>query len=98
MKLTHEERLLEAASNLSLNESESSMEKNIIRSSSTSRCKRLRNERESRNEIERQKLQKLSDISEALKERNALFKDFIEIYKKNQNKMKYNISNKINKT
>ena len=97
---------MEAASNLSLNESDSSMEKCIIRSSSTSRCKRLRNERKSRNEIERQKLQKLSEISETIKERNVLFKDFLEIYRKNSEKkkkynisreMKYNISNKINK-
>ena len=64
------------------------MEKSIIRSSSTSRCKRLRNERESRNEIKRQKLQKLSEISEAIKERNVLFKDFLEIYRKNSAKNK----------
>ena len=77
---------MEAASNLSLNESDSSMKKNIIRNSSTSRCKRLRNERESRNDIESQKLKKLSEISEALKERNILFKDFLEIYRKNSEK------------
>jgi len=64
------------------------MEKRIIRYSSTSRCKRLRNERESRNEIERQKLQKLSEISETIKERIVLFKEFLEIYRNNLAKNK----------
>ena len=58
---------MEAASNLNLNESDRSMEKIIIQSSCTPSCKRLRNEMESRNEIERQKLQILNEISEALK-------------------------------
>ena len=79
---------MDASSNFNLSEDDYSMERIIIQSSSSStpRCKRLREERESRNEIEKIKLQKLTEISESLKERNALFKEFVETYKKNSEK------------